>query len=169
MRIDLRELRKSESPVALQGNVELARIVEENSQVTAMEPIHADLVAQMSTDIALVQGRLSTKISYQCSRCLDSYVTPLRLNFHERFSNVKQPGEEEVHVVAADEVDLTAYIEEAVNLAIEFRPLCSSECKGLCTVCGVNRNRESCTCEVPRPIDPRLAALEGLLSKDDSQ
>lgn len=169
MQIDFRELRKADAPVALQGTVDLSRVAEENQQVEAIEPVSVDLVAEMSNDVVVVQGTLSTTLTYQCSRCLEPYQTSVRLKLHELFADEEQPGDEEVHVVTSHEVDLTPYLEETVNLAIEFQPLCSADCKGLCPACGADRNKEQCECDVSRPLDPRFAALEGLLSKDDSK
>lgn len=168
MQIDFRELRKTDAPVSLQGTVEMPGIVEENQQVEAIEPVFADLTAELLNEVVVVHGSLSTTVTYQCSRCLELYQAPLHLEFRELFASLEQPGEEEVHVLTADAVDLTPYIEETVNLAIEFRPLCSVDCKGLCPVCGVDRNKEHCDCNESRPLDPRFAALEDLLSKEDS-
>ena len=56
---------------------------------------------------------------------------------------------------------MTPYIREAVLLELPYAPVCREDCKGLCPVCGVDRNRESCSCNTER-IDPRLAVLKEL-------
>lgn len=169
MQINVRRLRKADGPVVVQGTLDMSKMVEETFQVEAIEPVHADLTAEMTEQLCLVHGKLSTTVTYQCSRCLEPFQTRLVLDFHELFSDAKQPDEAEVRFVSTVEFDLAPYIEEAVNLAIEYRPLCSENCRGLCPTCGVNRNLAACECESEKPVDLRLAALEGLLSNDDSQ
>lgn len=58
-----------------------------------------------------------------------------------------------------DKIDLTEVVREQLYLALPMKPLCQEACKGLCPVCGVNRNRETCTCQEVW-VDPRMAALK---------
>jgi uncharacterized protein len=58
-------------------------------------------------------------------------------------------------------IDLGEVIREQFYLALPMKPLCQDACKGLCPVCGVNRNRETCNC-TQEWVDPRLAALADL-------
>jgi uncharacterized protein len=44
---------------------------------------------------------------------------------------------------------------------VPYQPLCDAACRGLCPVCGANRNEVDCDCAEPAG-DPRWAALEGL-------
>jgi uncharacterized protein len=60
-----------------------------------------------------------------------------------------------------DEIDLGHLMREQFYLALPMKPLCADTCKGLCAVCGTNRNRGTCTCD-PQWEDPRLAALKAL-------
>ena len=58
-------------------------------------------------------------------------------------------------------IDLGEVVREQFYLALPMKPLCRETCKGLCPVCGANRNRETCTCETTW-VDPRLEALKAL-------
>jgi uncharacterized protein len=58
-----------------------------------------------------------------------------------------------------DKIDLGEVVREQLYLALPMKPLCQEDCKGLCPVCGGNRNRENCTCQ-QEWVDPRMAALE---------
>jgi uncharacterized protein len=46
---------------------------------------------------------------------------------------------------------------------LPMKPLCRDDCRGLCPVCGIDRNRHSCRC-TREWEDPRLAALKQLKS-----
>ena len=58
-----------------------------------------------------------------------------------------------------EKIDLGEVVREQLYLALPMKPLCREDCKGLCPVCGVNRNRETCTCQ-QEWVDPRMAALK---------
>ena len=60
-----------------------------------------------------------------------------------------------------DHIDLGAAISEQVRLNLPLQPLCSKDCRGLCSGCGVDLNQESCHCEAERSESP-FAALKGM-------
>ena len=77
--------------------------------------------------------------------------------------------------VAADDLGLTEYSGDAIDLgqmmreqfylALPMKPLCMPDCKGLCPICGKNRNRETCSCESTW-VDPRFEVLRNLKKAD---
>lgn len=64
-----------------------------------------------------------------------------------------------------DEIDLGAMMREQFYLALPMKPLCQPDCKGLCPVCGKNRNRETCSCESTW-VDPRFEVLKNFRKKE---
>ena len=67
-----------------------------------------------------------------------------------------------------DQIDLEQMVREQFQLALPMKPLCRDQCLGLCSGCGTNLNERRCTCDT-RWRDPRLAALEALLSDRQRQ
>ena len=62
-------------------------------------------------------------------------------------------------------LDLDELVIEDVFLSLPSRFLCKSDCKGLCNYCGHDLNESDCGCK--KPVDPRLAALQQLLSDEE--
>ena len=62
--------------------------------------------------------------------------------------------------VESDTLDLDGFVTEEVVLALPSVILCRPDCKGLCPVCGRDRNESECGCEAPG--DPRWSALDGI-------
>lgn len=60
-----------------------------------------------------------------------------------------------------DTIDLEEILREQIILALPMYPRCTPECKGLCPVCGVDLNHETCNCR-REEVDPRLAVLKAL-------
>lgn len=86
-------------------------------------------------DIISVIGKISGTMSFECSRCLKLFEQKIEISFDCSF------GREEF------ECDIMEEVRETVLLDIPMKPLCSIDCKGLCTVCGNNKNEKDCFCE----------------------
>jgi uncharacterized protein len=73
----------------------------------------------------------------------------------------QDPLEGETYRLDDDAVDLEPLVRDALLLELPAVPLCAPECRGLCPVCGADRNETTCDCRTDEP-DPRWAALESL-------
>jgi uncharacterized protein len=60
--------------------------------------------------------------------------------------------------VAGDALDTAPLVAEQVQLELPTRPLCREDCRGLCPICGGDRNERDCRCE-RQVSDPRWSAL----------
>jgi uncharacterized protein len=117
----------------------------------------------------LVRGRLTATVPLTCGRCVETF--PGRLGVDVDVRLVPRPAgadsvelgadDLDVDFYADDQIDLARVVENEAMLALPMKPLCQPDCRGLCAVCGANRNVVACTC-AQRPPDPRLAALRDL-------
>lgn len=170
MRIQLRELRRQqEQDLNFSVDVDLTKV---HPNVEKSVKVFVKARARYSEDLYVIDGRLNAVLTLKCSKCLTAYDWPLESDWHEVFSR-EQPAQAEekddtnIHVVEEDEVDLLPYIREVLLLEIPFVPVCRDDCRGLCPVCGVNRNTDDCDCK-QETIDPRLAELENFFSSKDN-
>ena len=118
----------------------------------------------------VVTGRFEATARLLCSRCLEPLETHVEpeVDVHLMpLPEVRQgevelgPDDLEVDFYQGDVLDLGRLLRSETDLALPMKPLCRTDCRGLCPVCGVSRNVTDCRCE-PRGIDPRLAPLEAL-------
>ena len=114
----------------------------------------------------LVQVKISTSVQACCVRCLDDYIQPLEVDFTElyTFASHAQPSTELIYPENG-QVDLGPLIREYLTLEIPISPICKTDCKGLCPVCGENLNFTQCDHE-PETVDPRFSALQSLLDDE---
>jgi uncharacterized protein len=120
-------------------------------------------------------GRVKTTLELKCGRCLEPFIVPVDQEFDLRYQpHTVSTGEgereiEEDDLTTAfyehDEIDLGHLMHEQFVLALPMKPLCSDACKGICPVCGANRNTSTCDCK-PEWEDPRFAALRELRTKN---
>jgi DUF177 domain-containing protein len=126
------------------------------------------LTVEKEGDTVFVRGELTARVPLTCGRCVEPYTVTVHPTVDARF--VPSPatrGEErelgaddlETDVYQNGVLDLTALLETETTLALPMKPLCRETCRGLCPVCGGNRNVTACACE-PRTPDPRWAALK---------
>lgn len=126
------------------------------------------LIQRQGTDV-LVTGSFRATARLQCSRCLEPLVTPIGPDVDlqlvpppsAREKVELGPDDLELDFLQGDLLDLPGLLRSEMDLALPMKPLCRPDCRGLCPVCGANRNSTTCHCEV-REVDPRLAPLEAL-------
>lgn len=123
-------------------------------------------------DDVLIEGELAATVPQVCARCAEPARVDVRVPIDSRFiprpavvDNRELSADDlETEYYAGDQIDLGAFLEGETTLALPMRPLCREDCRGLCSVCGANRNAVACTCAETRS-DPRLAALRDLRTR----
>ncbi len=129
---------------------------------TAARPAGAaalDLVLEHVPEGVVVHGSVRTRWEAPCSRCLEPVEGEVMVQIAELFE--REPVAGETYLLDGDQVDLADPVRDAVALELPPVPRCGADCRGLCPLCGANRNHETCSCE-ERPPDPRWAPLEQL-------
>ena len=119
-------------------------------------------------------GRLDAALELGCSRCLEPFPLVVGVDVDLLYLPVSdnttagevriEESDLRVAFYRGDQIDLGQLMHEQFQLALPMKPLCRTDCRGLCAVCGGNRNTTACQC-VARWDDPRLAVLKGLLNQ----
>ncbi len=109
-----------------------------------------------------------------CARCLDEFNKKFNEKETYYIKIGKEPFFEEkslkerdifTQFIETDEIDVVPFVREMVILSVPMKPLCKPDCKGLCPVCGVNWNYETCEHMNQPKVDTRMAKLLELKSK----
>ena len=119
-----------------------------------------------------VQGHLSVEIESDCDRCLETARVPLETDFDLFYRPEPESarpgyeveideGESQIGFYEGEGLDLADILREHILLSLPMQRVCSDACKGICPVCGQNRNLVACGCAV-KPADDRWAALRNL-------
>lgn len=113
-----------------------------------------------------------------CARCVESFHTPAEVSFEEEYSpsidistglpSAAPHSESAFEISATHTIDLSEALRQHFLLTVEIVPLCDIACKGLCPTCGVNLNRETCSCAPAEDSSP-FAALSALLQKTEAE
>lgn len=122
--------------------------------------IHLEGTVANVGDVLLVQAEEKARVRRTCARCLKEFEAGSEAKAMDKFYPVgSQSVESDAYVYDGDFVDLTELLRESLLLAEPLRVLCKEDCKGICPVCGADRNVHPCDCDT-RTIDPRLSAFK---------
>jgi len=130
-----------------------------------------------------LSGILKGEVLLQCDRCLESFNYKIKRDFkidiceekHKVESekaeyNVGELKKEELEksVCYGNNVNLMEEIRQQIILSLPMKQICKEDCQGLCSNCGVNLNKTTCSCSLEN-IDPRLAPLKEVLRNGKSK
>lgn len=127
------------------------------AEVEAVGDVQASLGLSRNGARVLAVGSLDLRIRENCDRCLADFILPLTASFKINFELGGQDQlarehscrveEMETEFLQGSEIDLHQLLQQQFYLATPVKALCSEDCKGLCSGCGGDLNRNFCRCE----------------------
>lgn len=130
-----------------------------------LRPFQFRLQAHRMGEDVLCEGTVEGEVRVECSRCGSRYPLGLREAFRlalEPARNRIPADPESAEALARSglclgdeieagwfrgtEIELDAYFAELVALGLPVQPVCREDCRGLCPVCGADRNAAECDC-----------------------
>ncbi|MCH8815577.1 MAG: DUF177 domain-containing protein [Chloroflexi bacterium] len=123
--------------------------------------------------LATVTGQ--AEVSVSCSRCLINAKNQVKIAFEEEYVPFTDPRTEaRVQVETSEDflrideeyrLDLSEGLRQYILTSGPSKPLCRTDCAGLCPECGADLNVKSCDCA--KPTDSRWAALSSFESGNE--
>jgi uncharacterized protein len=142
--------------------------------VIQTRPLAVEGVAELLPDTGgevRVYGRVQTDLETECDRCLarasfhidaafDLFYRPLESTAGGEEVAIDE-GEAEMGFYELPGLQLEDIVREQVLLQLPMQRVCHEACKGICPLCGANRNETNCSCRPPSG-DERWMALKDL-------
>ncbi|SFA78401.1 uncharacterized protein SAMN05216249_102130 [Acetitomaculum ruminis DSM 5522] len=111
-----------------------------------------------NSHVFCVSFKVKLTIEFPCDRCLTSVDKEFFIEFDEDIDI----NEEDWKFCLKEKVlDLDTLIVNELIVNWPAKILCKEDCKGICPVCKVNRNKETCDCDT-RVLDPRMAVIQDI-------
>jgi len=93
----------------------------------------------------VLRGDFQAETELECVRCLDMFTQPLKGSVTELYAFERRNMTESGLLVPDDgQIDLEPLLREYALLEFPISPVCKTDCKGLCPVCGENLNQSDC-------------------------
>ena len=169
MKIDVQTLKEGENSLELRESASGLGLRDVPCEFKS--DVLVNLTLHKRNDEIVLLGRASGVVSEECSRCLKRSDRKFSVEFEVFCDKIgarkrkPQPDEEagETYVAHHDGkvLDIGSVVREAVMLSMPMKALCREDCRGLCPVCGVNLNEQTCGCAASKP-DVRWNALAKL-------
>jgi uncharacterized protein len=137
--------------------------------------IDFDLELMRLEDTIIVMAKdIDVGLKLKCVRCLKAWDENVHIEWIERefLENPPEVIEDEYDVFLINtklmEVDMENMLRQEILLHFPDFPICSPKCKGLCNICGANKNDKDCGHEAeineePEEVKP-FKDLKNLLS-----
>ena len=127
-------------------------------------PLVVKAEAELAGEEIQVRGHISGTMEAACDRCLEQTEIPVDVDFDLPYRPMEEIAHEEEVGVSEDElkvgffsgdgVNLSDIVREQVLLAVPMKVICQPDCRGLCPVCGANRNVRQCDCSLQHEDSP---------------
>ena len=116
---------------------------------------------------AEIKGNVRVVFRTACDRCLTEVPTFLELEFERVVTSPEFASEDEVvddlSFMEGYQLNVETFVYNEIIGSWPAKILCKEDCKGLCPVCGQNRNERECGCDTFVP-DPRMAAIQDIFN-----
>ncbi len=94
-----------------------------------------------------VSGDVQAYVNTICALCTKPIVERIAFSFSERFvKGEDEASDDETYPYSGEELLLDKAVLDNLFLELPIASVCREGCKGLCPVCGVDRNTTTCDC-----------------------
>jgi len=164
---------------ASRGKASIPRVLEgmDPAPLRELRLVDADLLLTVEDGDLRVEGSFEALGEGFCDLCSD----PVTLRLGKAFNTFLTPLSRDRAAAASvelheEDLDVGYYdgtgietndiLWEQVALELPLRVVCSEECRGVCPVCGKNRNLEACSCKAGDAPGP-FAILKNMKGKKE--
>ena len=151
-------------PVEFNTNFEIGGLDFRGTDIRQLSPLKFEGKANLIGEEIRITGQLEGRVGKPCDRCLeptgfdlkreiDLFYRPLASIAHAEELGISD-GDTSVAFYAGGSIALKDVAGEQVILSVPMKALCRADCKGLCPLCGTNRNWTACGCRMPHKVSP---------------
>ena len=121
-----------------------------------------------------VTGQVTGRVQVECDRCLKAVEVTVDSKCDVEYVTAEDyQAQQEAELKEADldlsifdgeTLDVDELVKEELLLAVPDHVVCNADCKGMCPICGADKNSVDCDCET-RQVDARWAGLNELVNR----
>lgn len=126
----------------------------EDEDIKLLKPLKGEItLIRTSKGINAAIENFETEIELTCSRCLKKYRQKIEIPLIEEHYYIEMPEDalpvDQISLIDQKyhQIDIAEPIRQEILLKFPLIPLCLDSCKGLCSNCGIDLNKKSCSCK----------------------
>ena len=157
-------LSRDEKVVSIEAEVELNSLQSRLGSFPLVDKTPLSLTVRNTGNKVLeITGTMELGAMIPCSRCLEDVKTMIHLDILRKI-DMKLSEEDRIKELDEDSyitgytLDVEALFYDELLSNWPMKVICSEDCKGICSKCGLNLNKGECGCD-RTVLDPRMAAI----------
>jgi uncharacterized protein len=172
MRIELASLEHGKRSFAHKYSA--GELALEDDRVSIVEPPAVAGEIRQKRQRLRVTGTVSGRVQVECDRCLKLVEVGIDSKFDVEYVTAEDYQAQQALELTEADLNLSVFdgegleidelVKEELLLAVPDHVICSEACRGMCAVCGVDKNSVDCECEA-REVDPRWSGLKELVNR----
>ena len=132
---------------AFSGELAVERQTYLGRELEFMGPVQVGGAYVFDGKLFTVTGTIEASLNSVCARCGEDFTEAVACAFSERFEKApERPDERETYAYEGERLVLDDAVMDNLYLNLPIASVCKEDCRGLCPVCGVNRNMTQCDC-----------------------
>lgn len=128
-------------------NFQLDNNLIEDKHYQFLTPVTVKGVMNYQNDVLDVNAVVNFKLLVVCDNCGESFEKDIEFDLVEKFIEQYDSHNEEDYLIKQTCVEIDKPVIDNLLLNIPTKMLCKEDCKGLCAVCGKNKNVSTCNCD----------------------
>ena len=172
MRIELATLEQGKRSFA--HKYLAGELVFEDDRVSIVEPPAVSGEVRQKGQRLRVTGIVLGSVQVECDRCLKPVGVAVDSQFDVEYVTTEDYQAQQALELTEADLNLSIFdgegleidelVKEELLLAVPDHVICGEACKGMCAICGVDKNSVDCECET-REVDPRWSGLKQLVNR----
>lgn len=137
----------------------------------SLRNFNASIDLTRTQDGLIAQVVIDAEVESECSRCLEPFLNKISFKFKEFFTfPYVEASEDEIKVPEDGNIDFEPILHDYLLMEIPIKPVCQSDCMGLCDICGQNLNQSVCEHYQNRKFEDNTIGTgqKGLQEKDST-
>jgi uncharacterized protein len=149
-------------------------LVLEDDRVSIVEPPAVSGEIRQKRQRLRVTGAVSGRVQVECDRCLKPVEVGVDSKFDVEYVTAEDYQAQQALELTEADLNLSIFdgegleidelVREELLLAAPDHVICSEACRGMCAVCGIDKNSVDCECKTGE-IDPRWSGLKELVNR----
>ncbi len=127
-----------------------------DTELTPASNLRAEvMLIKLKHEISAIIESAEMTVELKCHKCLKKFKKNIIIENAERefLADKKRKSTDPNELFYIDfsdmTIDLTDMFRQEIFLHFPLISVCSKSCKGICPVCGINRNEKKCKCKIP--------------------
>ncbi len=117
----------------------------------------------------LITGEIMLSLAIPCSRCLEpvqvDFDLPLEIEVDLSMTDQERLDDlNEQPFIVDQNLDVEQLLVNELLMNLPMKVLCKDDCKGICSKCGANLNKVTCSCD-KGSLDLRMSAIQDIFNE----